>query len=128
MQVGERLVEFTGNTPREARPLHVVEPRAPWRESPRWGQLYTSLIVTAIAGFAGEALAPMGGWRRLAEIVTAALIFGVMAHWLRRNRLRIACQGMHPDDELRTQRVIRSRQQPHGPDAQPLASSRHTPR
>jgi hypothetical protein len=87
---------------RDTRPearLRIVEGRAPWQQTPRWGHLYLLLFATAVVSFAGEIAAPTDGWRRAVDIGAALAAFGAMALWLRANRLRLACQGRHPDDE-----------------------------
>ena len=86
--------------------LRIVEPPAPWAQRPRWHQLYVALIVVAALGFAGETLAPSDGWRRLADIATAAAAFGTMALWLRHNRLRLSCQAQLPDDGYRHRAML----------------------
>ena len=87
---------------------HPVEGRAPWTERPRWGRLYVMLLVVAGLGLAGDVMAASEGWRRLVDVVTAAAAFGAMALWLHGNRLRLACQRRHPDDERRERQLIRS--------------------
>jgi len=103
--------------------LRIVEGRAPWQQTPRWGHLYLLLFAIAIASFAGEIAAPTDGWRRAVDIGAAVAAFGAMALWLRANRLRLACQGRHPDDERRVaHRLTRCRVDPP-----PVETGRYVP-
>ena len=79
----------------------------PWEEAPRWGWLYTALLIIAVLGLTAEVLASTPGWRRLVEFVTGAAALGSMALWLRLNRLRLACQEPGPKAS-RSGRVIAS--------------------
>jgi hypothetical protein len=95
-------------TARAARPRHLraVAPTPPWEQAPRWGWLYTTLLIVAVAGFAAEVMAPTVGWRRLVDVLTAVVALGSMAIWLKLNRLRLACQEPRLEDP-RARRVIR---------------------
>lgn len=98
---------------RQGARLRVVEGRAPWQQTPGWGHLYLLLFAIAVVSFAAEIAAPTDGWRRAVDIGAAVAAFGAMALWLRGNRLRLACQGRHPDDERGVaHRVTRSRIDP----------------
>jgi len=93
--------------------LRVVEGRAPWEQTPRWDHLYLLLFAIAVVSFAAEIAAPTDGSRRAVDLGAAVTAFGAMALWLRANRLRLACQGRHPDDERRVaHRLTRYRADP----------------
>jgi len=74
----------------------AVSATPPWEGAPRWGWLYTALLVIAGLGLTAEVLASTPGWRRLVEIVTGAGVLGSMAMWLGLNRVRLACQEPGP--------------------------------
>jgi hypothetical protein len=95
MLAARQDTRLTRDTPQ----LRVVERRAPWQQTPRWGHLYLLLFAIAVVSFAAEIAAPTDGWRRAVDIGAAVAAFGAVALWLQRNRLRLACQGRHLDDE-----------------------------
>ncbi len=57
--------------------------------APRWGRLYgvIAMVASALAGL--EYLVPAGPWRAGARAAVCAAAFGVMAVWVRRNRVAL---------------------------------------
>lgn len=58
-------------------------------KKPTWGQLYAiGLLLVGLIGLV-EALAPGGGLRAVLEIAVVIVMFGLMAVWMRANRVAL---------------------------------------
>ena len=60
---------------------------------PKWWLLYTVLPLGAALLVAADLLAPSAGWRMVAEGAAALVTLGLMACWVRANRLALALLG-----------------------------------
>jgi hypothetical protein len=60
---------------------------------PKWLLLYTALPLCAVLLVAADRLAPSAGWRMAAEGAAALISLGLMAFWVRANRLALALLG-----------------------------------
>ena len=56
---------------------------------PKWLLLYAVLPVGAALLVTADLLSPSGGWRMVAEGTAALIILGLMALWVRGNRLAL---------------------------------------
>jgi hypothetical protein len=66
---------------------------------PKWWQLYTLLPLSAALLVGADLLAPSPGWRMAAEGAAALVIPGLMALWVRANRLPLALSGKPSEAE-----------------------------
>jgi hypothetical protein len=66
---------------------------------PRWWLLYAVLPLAAVLLVAAERLSPSAGWRMIAEGSASLLIIGLVALWVRANRLALAAAGKPPVGE-----------------------------
>ena len=60
------------------------------RRKPAWHVLYALVGVAVLFFTVADVAAPANGWRILAECLGTTLILGVMALWVRANRLALA--------------------------------------
>ena len=105
--------------------LRVVGHR-PQRARPAWGRLAAGLTLT-MALWATGILQLAGSYRRLVDVIGAAVVLTVLVVWVRVNAPLLAA-ATQPDRENRLEdrlraRLIRSRRPPlaalTGPDVQP---------
>jgi hypothetical protein len=66
---------------------------------PKWWLLYAVLPVAAALLIAAERLSPSAGWQMVAEGSASLLVIGLVALWLRANRLALAVAGKPSDGE-----------------------------
>lgn len=56
---------------------------------PRWGQLYVALVTVGTAGAATHFMAPRPTLVRIADVGCGLGMFGVLAIWMRLNRIAL---------------------------------------
>jgi hypothetical protein len=66
---------------------------------PNWWRLYALLPLSAVLLVGADLVAPSAGWRMVAEGAAALLILGLMALWVRANRLALALPGKPSETE-----------------------------
>ena len=67
--------------------------------TPKWWWLYAVLPCSAALLVAADLLAPSAGWRLVAEGTVALVVLGLMALWVRANRLALALLGAAEEAE-----------------------------
>jgi hypothetical protein len=66
---------------------------------PKWWLLYAVLPLGAVLLVAADLVAPSAGWRLVAEGTATLVIIGLMACWVRANRLALALLGAAEEAE-----------------------------
>lgn len=66
---------------------------------PNWWRLYALLPLSVVLLVGADLVAPSAGWRMVAEGAAALLILGLMALWVRANRLALALPGKPSETE-----------------------------
>jgi hypothetical protein len=69
------------------------------RPKPKWLLLYAVLPVAVAFLVAADRVAPSAGWRMVAEGTAALVSLGLMACWVRANRLALALLGAPEEAE-----------------------------
>jgi hypothetical protein len=88
--------------------LRVV--RSDCAPRPRWSVLYVSLVVIALGSLVAFTMARSSTAELLVDVLMGGALIGVMAVWVRANRIGLACANQTPGSARpAVRRVIRSR-------------------